>query len=91
MPKAVRLDTLTEPDGSPLVMEIDCLAHVPLHVGCGYGGDPDWTDGSWRGTKWIEGARDDFTGPPVLKLQTSAGFSGRRSSQMPVRDGLPRN
>lgn len=54
---------LTEPDGSPLVMEVDCLAHVPLHVGCGYGGDPDWTHGSWRGPNWIEGATYDFTDP----------------------------
>jgi hypothetical protein len=56
---------LTEPDGRPLVMEVDTLNYVPLHVGCGYGGDPEWTHGQWRGTDWLEGATYDFTDPAV--------------------------
>ena len=30
---------LTEPDGRPLTLEVEALGYVPLHVGCGYGGD----------------------------------------------------
>jgi hypothetical protein len=56
---------LTEPDGSPITLEVETLGHVPLHVGCGYGGDPDWAHGSWRGRHWIEGATYDFTDPAV--------------------------
>jgi hypothetical protein len=46
-------------------MEVDSLGHVPLHVGCGYGGDPDWAHGSWRGPNWLEGTTYDFTDPAV--------------------------
>ena len=30
----------------------DCVA---LHVGAGYGGDPDWTHGQWMGRGWSSG------------------------------------
>jgi hypothetical protein len=56
---------LTEPDGNLLLLEVDPLLGVPLHVGCGYGGDPDWTHGQWRGRDWVEGATYDFTDPAV--------------------------
>ena len=36
-------------------------------------------------------AGDDFTGPPVLKLHFSTGFSGNRASLVPASDGCPRN
>jgi hypothetical protein len=63
-PEHARID-LTEPDGSPLVLEVDTLGHVPLHVGCGYGGDPDWTHGAWMGRDWLDGATYDFSDPAV--------------------------
>jgi hypothetical protein len=56
---------LTAPDGSPLVLEIETLSFVALHVGCGYGGDRDWTHGQWKGPEWIDGAVYDMTDPAV--------------------------
>jgi hypothetical protein len=56
---------MTEMDGKPLTMEIDSLLGVPLHVGAGYGADPDWMHGQWKGPHWIEGKTYDFTDPAV--------------------------
>jgi hypothetical protein len=56
---------LTERDGSALTLEVDPSCAVPLHVGCGYGGDAEWLHGSWRGAGWVEGATYDFTDPDV--------------------------
>ena len=30
------------------------LGYVALHVGAGYGGDPDWGHGQWRGPGWVD-------------------------------------
>ncbi len=38
---------------------------VVLHVGAGYGGDPDWSHGQWKGPAWIEGATYDLSDPTV--------------------------
>lgn len=46
--------TCTTPEGKPLVMEVESRLAVPLHVGGGYGGDPDWTHGAWRGEGFVE-------------------------------------
>ena len=56
---------LTERDGSPFVLDVEPSCGVPLHVGCGYGGDSEWQHGSWRGTGWIEGNVYDFDDPAV--------------------------
>jgi hypothetical protein len=56
---------LTERDGSPFVIDVEPSCPVPLHVGCGYGGDSDWLHGAWRGEGWVEGAVYDFTDPAV--------------------------
>jgi hypothetical protein len=56
---------MTEPDGSPLAMDVETLESVPLHIGCGYGGDPEWTHGAWKGRHWIEGATYDMTDPAI--------------------------
>jgi hypothetical protein len=62
---------LTERDGSPFVLDVEpgvgdsTRGFVPLHVGCGYGGDSEWLHGSWRGPGWVEGAVYDFTDPAV--------------------------
>lgn len=42
--------------GKPLTLEVQCKGGIPLSLGCGYGGDPDWSHGTWRGEKWLEGA-----------------------------------
>lgn len=64
MPQAARLH-LTEPSGRPLTVDVETLGEVALHVGAGYGGDPDWTHGQWRGRGWVEGAAYDLTDPAV--------------------------
>jgi hypothetical protein len=63
-PTGARLH-LTERDGTPFVIDVEPSCAVPLHVGCGYGGDSEWLHGSWRGPKWIESATYDFTDPAV--------------------------
>jgi hypothetical protein len=58
--------TLTERGGKPLTMEVDTLASIPLHVGCGYGGDSGWTHGEWRGRGWADGETYDMTDPEIV-------------------------
>jgi hypothetical protein len=41
------------------------LTAVALNVGCGYGGDPDWTHGQSKGENFAEGATYDLTDPTV--------------------------
>jgi hypothetical protein len=56
---------LADRDGSPVTIDVEPTVFVPLHVGCGYGGDPEWLHGSWRGAGWVEGAVYDFTDETV--------------------------
>lgn len=56
---------LTERDGSPFVIDVEASCGVPLHVGCGYGGDPEWQHGAWRCEDWVDGSVYDFTDPAV--------------------------
>ena len=55
----------TAQDGSPVVIEVETLTSVALSVGAGYGGDPDWGHGQWRGAKFAEGAVYDLADPAV--------------------------
>lgn len=64
LPTAARLE-LTTPDGKPLDLEITVGTGVPLHVGCGYGGDPDWLHGQWKGRDWSLSTRYDLTDPTI--------------------------
>lgn len=50
----------TTPDGTPLEIEVSSLLATPLHVGAGYGGDPDWTHGQWRGEGFAERVEYDL-------------------------------
>jgi len=56
---------LTDSSGRPLRLEIDTLTAVALNVGAGYGGDPDWTHGQWRGPAWRDSAVYDLASPEV--------------------------
>jgi hypothetical protein len=38
---------------------------VALHVGGGYGADPDWSHGVWRGRDWVDSGTYDLTDPAV--------------------------
>ena len=51
--------------GTPLTVEIDTLGFVGLNCGPGYGGDPDWTHGQWRGRGWAEDVVLDMRDPAV--------------------------
>jgi hypothetical protein len=51
--------------GDPVTVEVETLGFVALHIGAGYGGDPDWTHGQWRGREWCEGAAYDLSDPAV--------------------------
>ena len=55
----------TAPDGKPVVVDVDTLTFNALNVGAGYGGDPDWGHGHWRGAEFREGATYDLTDPAV--------------------------
>ena len=57
--------TMTERDGKPVTLEVDTLGFVALNVGAGYGGDPEWGHGRWRGRDWVEGAVYDLTDPAI--------------------------
>ena len=50
---------------TPITIDVEVLGSMPLNVGCGYGGDPDWGHGQWRGRNWSERAEYDLTDPAV--------------------------
>ena len=51
--------------GQEVTLEIETLGFVGLNCGPGYGGDPDWTHGQWRGRGWTEGVVVDIRDPAV--------------------------
>jgi hypothetical protein len=57
--------TLTGRDGKPHTLEIEPLLGIPLNVGTGYGGDPDWLHGTWHGDLHVAGAVYDHDDPAV--------------------------
>ncbi len=66
-PTGARLH-LTTPAGEPLLVEVETVGaqgFVPLHVGCGYGGDGEWSHGQWRGRGWVALSTYDYTDPEV--------------------------
>jgi hypothetical protein len=64
-PEGARLH-LTTPDGQPLLIEVETLLGIPLHVGGGYGGDPDWGHGHWRGRGFRERVTYDLNDPAIV-------------------------
>ena len=51
--------------GKPVTIEIDTLTSIALHVGAGYGGDPEWGHGQWKGPEWASGSVYDLTDPAI--------------------------
>ena len=49
----------------PLQLEIETLGHVVLSRGPGYGADPEWSHGQWRGRGWIHASEIDYADPAV--------------------------
>lgn len=64
IPVAARLE-MTAADGKPLEVEITPRTFMALHIGCGYGGDPDWGHGQWKGADWSASDSYDLTDPAV--------------------------
>ncbi len=46
-------------------VDVETLGFVALNCGPGYGGDPDWGHGQWRGRGWAEGVAVDLDDPAV--------------------------
>jgi hypothetical protein len=57
---------LTTREGKTSTLEIEPIVGIPLNVGCGYGHDPDWTHGLWKGESFVEGSVYDHTDPEVI-------------------------
>jgi hypothetical protein len=64
-PERARI-ALTTPAGQPLLVEVETLTSMALHVGGGYGGDPDWSHGRWMGRGWSRADRYDLTDPAIV-------------------------
>ncbi|MCU1454806.1 MAG: hypothetical protein JWN46_2952 [Acidimicrobiales bacterium] len=56
---------LRERGGRPLELEVESLGYVALNAGSGYGGDPSWSHGTWKGEGWVDGAVHDLHDPAV--------------------------
>ena len=57
--------TCATPDGKELVLEVTSRLAVPIHVGGGYGGDPDWSHGVWKGPGFVERVTYDLDDPAI--------------------------
>ena len=62
--------TAVAADGSPMHFEVESRGHIVLNSGLGYGTDPVWTHGSWRGRGWVERADLDYTSPEAAGIAT---------------------
>jgi hypothetical protein len=51
--------------GKPVVIDVEPRTAVTLHVGGGYGGDPEWTHGQWKGAGFAERVTHDLTAPDI--------------------------
>jgi hypothetical protein len=48
-----------------VVVEVETLTNIALHVGGGYGSDPDGRHGEWHGPAWVMGKRYDLSDPEI--------------------------
>ena len=58
----IRMKTRT---GESVDIEIDTLTCIALHIGAGYGTDPEWHHGVWKGENWASGREYDLTDPDI--------------------------
>jgi hypothetical protein len=63
-PRSARIH-LADAAGKPVCVEIETLTSLPLHIGAGYNGDPDWSHGRWMGRNWASTSVCDLTDPAV--------------------------
>jgi hypothetical protein len=52
-------------DRRDVAVEVKTLTGVALHIGAGYGGDPEWAHGQWKGRGWIDSNVYDLSDPAV--------------------------
>ncbi len=65
VPRGARVH-LTTPAGESLLVEVEPTTFIPLHLGCGYSGDSEWSHGQWRGREWASASTYDHTHPDVI-------------------------
>jgi hypothetical protein len=53
--------TMTDADGSPLVVEVEPLLPAFIGIGTGYGLEPDWRHGMHQGELVVQGVHHDLT------------------------------
>ena len=59
---------LRERGGRTLALDVESLGYVALNAGSGYGGDPSWAHGTWRGEDWVEGVVHTLHDPAVAGM-----------------------
>ncbi|MGY2876604.1 hypothetical protein ACVW00_003794 [Marmoricola sp. URHA0025 HA25] len=57
--------TCTGWGGKPVVVDVEPRTSVTLHVGGGYGGDPEWTHGQWKGEAFAERVTHSLVDPEI--------------------------
>lgn len=78
---------LTTAAGEPLLVEVETLMSVALHIGAGYGGDPDWAHGQWKGADWSEVVTYDLTDPEVASRIPWGVSDHSARARMTLADG----
>jgi len=58
----------TDQHGEPFAVEVDSLGWVALNAGAGYGGDPHWSHGQWKGREFAEAFTADLNDPGVAGM-----------------------
>ena len=51
---------MTTPDGTAVAAEVEPVNGISLNIGCGYGADPEWAHGQWRGEGWVDSSIYDL-------------------------------
>ena len=51
--------------GRPLTLEVEALSYIALNAGPGYGGDPEWTHGQWKGRGYVERSACSLSDPEI--------------------------
>ncbi|NLT30975.1 MAG: hypothetical protein GXX86_11070 [Propionibacterium sp.] len=78
---------MTERDGTPLVLEVDILAGVPITVTCGYGKDRIWRHGDWKGENWSTSTGYDANDPEFVEQLPYATFDWVARGTLNGREG----
>lgn len=59
---------LTDPQGRPMTLSVKCHGFIALNAGPGYGTDPEWTHGQWRGRDWSLYSEVDMADDAVTSM-----------------------